>query len=126
MTVAELLGVPSATFARKVDVEDGALRVERQTEGGYDVVTSPLPALVTVTGAPPNRGTPRSRASWPPSPNRWSSSRSPTSACPMPTSPHPARVLGLRGAGEVGGVVIEAGDDAAAKIAELLAEAKAI
>src|SRR4029450_7165689 len=49
MTVAELLGVPSATFARKVEVEEGALRVERQTEGGYDVVTSPLPALVTVT-----------------------------------------------------------------------------
>ena len=51
MTVAELLGVPSVTFARKVEVEDGALRVERQTEAGYDVVTSPLPALVTVTGS---------------------------------------------------------------------------
>src|SRR4029453_17737642 len=50
MTVAELLGVPRATFARKGDVKDGPLRVERQTEGGYDVVTSPLPALVTVTG----------------------------------------------------------------------------
>ncbi len=51
MTVAELLGVPSATFARKVEVDDGALRVERQTEAGYDVVTSPMPALVTVTGS---------------------------------------------------------------------------
>ena len=51
MTVAELLGVPSATFARKVEVEGDALRVERQTEAGYDVVTCPLPALVTVTGS---------------------------------------------------------------------------
>ena len=49
--VAELLGVPSATFARKVEVADGALRVERQTEAGYDVVSAPLPALVTVTGS---------------------------------------------------------------------------
>jgi electron transfer flavoprotein beta subunit len=48
-TVAELLGVPSATFARKIDVADGGLRVERQTEAGYDVVECPLPALVTVT-----------------------------------------------------------------------------
>ena len=51
VTVAELLGIPSATFARKVQVDDGALRVERQTEAGYDVVAAPLPALVTVTGS---------------------------------------------------------------------------
>ena len=34
MTVAELLGVPSATFARKVEIAGGTLRVERQTELG--------------------------------------------------------------------------------------------
>ena len=49
MTVAELLGVPSVTFARKIEVADGQLRVERQTEAGYDVVECPLPAVVTVT-----------------------------------------------------------------------------
>jgi electron transfer flavoprotein beta subunit len=49
MTVAELLGIPSATFARKVDVKDGAVVIERQTETGYDVVEAPLPALVSVT-----------------------------------------------------------------------------
>jgi electron transfer flavoprotein beta subunit len=51
MAVAELLGIPSATFARKIEVSDGSLRVERQTETGYDVVECPLPALVTVTAA---------------------------------------------------------------------------
>ena len=47
--VAELLGFPSVTFAKKVTVSDGAVAVQRQTEAGYDDVTSPLPALVTVT-----------------------------------------------------------------------------
>ena len=47
--LAELLGLPSVTFARLVEVTDGALRVERQTEAGFDEVTCPLPAVVTVT-----------------------------------------------------------------------------
>jgi electron transfer flavoprotein beta subunit len=49
MTIAELLGVPSVTFARKLDHADGSIRIERQTEMGYDVVESALPALVTLT-----------------------------------------------------------------------------
>jgi len=47
--VAELLGIPSLTFARKVEAKDGTVRVERQTATGYHVVEAPLPALVTVT-----------------------------------------------------------------------------
>src|SRR3954469_52038 len=47
--VAELLDMPSITFAKHVEVADGAVKVNRQTEAGYDEVTSPLPALVTVT-----------------------------------------------------------------------------
>ncbi|MDA8380437.1 MAG: electron transfer flavoprotein subunit beta/FixA family protein [Actinomycetota bacterium] len=47
--VAELLGLPSVTFAKKVTVDGSSVRVERQTEAGYDEVTCPLPALVTVT-----------------------------------------------------------------------------
>ncbi len=47
--LAEFLGVPALTFARKMDAADGRIRIERQTEAGYDVVESPLPALVTVT-----------------------------------------------------------------------------
>ncbi|MGH2554265.1 MAG: electron transfer flavoprotein subunit beta/FixA family protein, partial [Actinomycetota bacterium] len=49
MAVAEFLGVPNATFARHIEVKDGMIRIERQTEMGFDVVESPLPALVTVT-----------------------------------------------------------------------------
>ena len=47
--LAELLGLPSITFAKSVAVDAGNVTVERQTESGYDEVTAPLPALVTVT-----------------------------------------------------------------------------
>jgi electron transfer flavoprotein beta subunit len=47
--VAELLGLPSVTFAKSVAIDGMTVRVERQTEAGYDEVTCPLPAVVTVT-----------------------------------------------------------------------------
>jgi electron transfer flavoprotein beta subunit len=47
--VAELLGLPSVTFSKKVTVSDGSVRAERQTEAGYDEVAVRLPALITVT-----------------------------------------------------------------------------
>ena len=54
MTLAELLGVPSVTFARKLEVDGGAVKVERQTELGYDTVESALPAVITVTAGATN------------------------------------------------------------------------
>jgi electron transfer flavoprotein beta subunit len=47
--VAELLGWPSVTFAKSVSVDGGTLKVNRQTEAGYDEVECPLPAVVSVT-----------------------------------------------------------------------------
>jgi len=47
--MAELLGLPSITFAKKVSVSEGSVRVERQTEAGFDEVQCSLPAVVTVT-----------------------------------------------------------------------------
>jgi electron transfer flavoprotein beta subunit len=47
--VAELLGFPSITFAKHIEIADGQAKVDRQTEAGYDEVTSPLPVVVTVT-----------------------------------------------------------------------------
>ncbi|MGH2723615.1 MAG: electron transfer flavoprotein subunit beta/FixA family protein [Actinomycetota bacterium] len=54
MALAEELGVPAVTFARHLEAKDGQIRIERQTETGYDVVESPLPALVTVTAGANN------------------------------------------------------------------------
>lgn len=47
--VAELLGVPSVTFAKSVEYDGSTLRVKRQTEAGYDQIEASLPAVVTVT-----------------------------------------------------------------------------
>src|SRR5436309_10787441 len=47
--IAELLGWPSITFAKHIEVADGNAKVQRQTEEGYDEVESPLPAVVSVT-----------------------------------------------------------------------------
>lgn len=47
--VAELLGLPSVTFAKEVTVSGGMAEVKRQTEAGYDLVECPLPAVVSVT-----------------------------------------------------------------------------
>jgi electron transfer flavoprotein beta subunit len=47
--LAELLGVPALTYARKVEISGGEVRIHQQTARGYDVVESGLPALITVT-----------------------------------------------------------------------------
>ena len=47
--IAEVLGLPSIAFAKSIEIADGTLKVERQTEAGYDEVTCPTPAVVSVT-----------------------------------------------------------------------------
>ncbi|MCH7667907.1 MAG: electron transfer flavoprotein subunit beta/FixA family protein [Acidobacteria bacterium] len=48
--IAELLGIPALTFAKKVEsIDEGHVRIERQTSAGFDVVEAPIPALISVT-----------------------------------------------------------------------------
>ena len=47
--ISEFLDMPCMTFARKVEAADGQVTIERQTAAGYDVVSSPTPALLSVT-----------------------------------------------------------------------------
>lgn len=47
--IAELLGWPSLTFAKHIEIEGGNVTIQRQTEAGYDTVSASLPAVVTVT-----------------------------------------------------------------------------
>ena len=49
--VADHLQMPSLTQVIKIDVEDGALKCERQAEYGYDTVSLPLPAVISVGDA---------------------------------------------------------------------------
>ena len=47
--IAALLGLPSITFAKEIHIEGDKVDVQRQTEAGYDEVTCPMPAVVSVT-----------------------------------------------------------------------------
>ncbi|MBK5267080.1 MAG: electron transfer flavoprotein subunit beta/FixA family protein [Acidimicrobiia bacterium] len=47
--IAELLGVPALTYAKKIDVEGSTVRINRQTATGYDTIEAPTPVLVSVT-----------------------------------------------------------------------------
>jgi len=47
--IAELMGLPSVTFAKSIETTDSGVNVQRQTEAGYDDVTCPMPCLVSVT-----------------------------------------------------------------------------
>jgi electron transfer flavoprotein alpha/beta subunit len=45
--VAEFLKVPQITYAQKIEVNDGKVKVERQMEEGYEVIEAKLPCLIT-------------------------------------------------------------------------------
>jgi electron transfer flavoprotein beta subunit len=47
--LAEKLGIPGLTYARKLEVADGRVRVERETENGYMTISAALPAVVSIT-----------------------------------------------------------------------------
>jgi len=44
--IAQLLGIPPLTFAKAITVDGDKVSIKRQSETGYDVVESTLPALV--------------------------------------------------------------------------------
>jgi len=46
--LAERLALPQLTGARKVDIDGTSVRIERQTESGYEVVEAAMPAVVSV------------------------------------------------------------------------------
>lgn len=127
MTVAELLDLPSATFAKRLEVGDGRARVHRQTEDGYDVVECPLPAVVTLTaGATAPR--------YPTLKGIMGAKQKPLETLSLadlglrPSDVAPTqRVLAVEPAPEkAAGRIVQAGDDAAGRIADVLAEARVI
>jgi electron transfer flavoprotein beta subunit len=126
MTVAELLGLPAATFARKLDIVGDGLRVERQTEAGYDVVECPLPALVTVTAGATDPRYPTLKgimgAKQKPL-EQLSLADLHLTANDVAPSQH---VVAVEAAPQKGAGEVIQGDGAASRIADLLADAKVI
>ncbi|MFC2001682.1 electron transfer flavoprotein subunit beta/FixA family protein, partial [Chloroflexota bacterium] len=47
--IAEILGLPSVTLVKKIDITDGTAKVERLTADGYEIIDISLPAVVTVS-----------------------------------------------------------------------------
>ena len=47
--IAEILGLPSITLVKKIDIADGKVRVERLTDEGHELIEVTLPALITVS-----------------------------------------------------------------------------
>jgi electron transfer flavoprotein beta subunit len=124
VTIAELLGIPSVTAVRHLEAEGDGFRIERQTEAGYDVLQSPAPALVTVTAG----------ATEP----RYPSLKGIMAAKSKPTERVAAADLGVTDLAptqtvvavtdappKAGGEVVT-GNDAVARIADLLQDAKVI
>ena len=123
-TIAELLGVASITAVRKLEPDGEGFRVERQTESGYDVLRAPSPALITVTAG----------ATEP----RYPSLKGIMAAKSKPVERLSAADLGVTdlmstqtvssvtdAPAKAGGEVVS-GDDAVARIVDLLEEAKVI
>ena len=126
-TVAELLDVPSATFARKVDVEGAAVRIERQTETGYDVVRGPMPILITVTAGaneprfPSLKGVMQAKQK-----PLEQLSLADLDLAPADVAAQQSVVAVQVAPAKSGGRTIGADEDAATAIADLLADAKVI
>jgi len=47
--IAEILGIPSVTVAKKVEVADGKVKVERVTADGFQKLEASMPCLITVS-----------------------------------------------------------------------------
>ncbi len=47
--IAGVLDLPSVTAAKAIEVDGSTVKVQRQTDAGYDDVTCPMPCVVSVT-----------------------------------------------------------------------------
>ncbi len=47
--IAEILGIPSVTIARKVEIEGNKAKVERVITDGYELIEVALPAVITLS-----------------------------------------------------------------------------
>jgi len=47
--LAEMLNIPCVTWVSKTEgIDNGCMRVKRMTEDGYEIIETPLPAVITV------------------------------------------------------------------------------
>ena len=123
--VAELLEAPVVTQASKLELSGGSATVERQTELGYEKLTLPLPAVVSVSDA---INTPR----YPALKAIMAAKKKPTTKVDLAGLGVDASTVGSAGSGtkvvefappkaKEGGVKVEDDGSGASKIVEFLA-----
>jgi electron transfer flavoprotein beta subunit len=124
VTIAELLGIASVTAIRTLEPSGAGARIERMTEGGFDVYQCPLPAVVTVTAGavepryPSLKGIMQAKQKQVDRPTLADLGVPDVSATQRVTSVTDA-------AAKAGGRIVQ-GDEAVERIVELLEEAKVI
>jgi electron transfer flavoprotein beta subunit len=124
VTIAELLGIASVTAIRTLEPSAAGARIERMTEGGFDVYECPLPAVVTVTAGavepryPSLKGIMQAKQKQIDRPTLADLGVSDVAATQRVTSVTDA-------AAKAGGQIVQ-GDEAVERIVELLEEAKVI
>jgi len=47
--LAEAIQIPQVTYGQKIEILENKAKVERELEDGYEIIETPLPALITVT-----------------------------------------------------------------------------
>jgi electron transfer flavoprotein beta subunit len=124
VTIAELLGIASVTAIRTLEPSAAGARIERMTEGGFDVYECPLPAVVTVTAGavepryPSLKGIMQAK--------QKQVDRPTLADLGVPDVAASQRVTSVTDAAAKAGGQIVQGDEAVERIVELLEDAKVI
>jgi electron transfer flavoprotein beta subunit len=120
--VAALLGIPSATFAKSIEINGDTVKIDRQTEKGYDEVEVPMPCVITVTAGVNEPRYPSFKGIVEAKKKPVDVIGSPVPGDAASQSVESVNDAPQRGAGEV----VEDDGTGAAKIADFLAQAKVI
>lgn len=130
--IAEILGIPCVTFAKRLDAAGEKVKVERSVLNGYEVVEAPMPCLITVSNElgepryPTLRGIMAAR---PKQPIMWNAKDLGIDPARVGAAGARTKLLRLFAPEKVSKCEIVAGDtpaDAGKKLALMLREAKVI
>jgi electron transfer flavoprotein beta subunit len=120
--IAALLDIPMATFAKSIEINGETVKINRQTEKGYDVVECPMPCVITVTAGVNEPRYPSFKGIVEAKKKPVEQEGAPASGGSSSQTVDSVNDAPQRGAGEV----IEDDGTGAAKIADFLAQAKVI
>ena len=120
--IAALLDIPMATFAKSIEINGETVKINRQTEKGYDVVECPMPCVITVTAGVNEPRYPSFKGIVEAKKKPVEQEGAPASGGSSSQTVDSVNDAPQRGAGEF----IEDDGTGAAKIADFLAQAKVI